>query len=48
MKNKILKGLLAVMVAGFLSGPVMAKCPDYKPYNCVQGYDGKQVCGCGK
>lgn len=33
--------LLASMAAAF------ASCPPDRPYNCRDGWNGKQVCGCG-
>ena len=31
----------------FAIGQAVASCPVYAPYRCVQGYNGKMVCGCG-
>lgn len=25
----------------------IASCPQYAPYRCVSGYNGKMICGCG-
>lgn len=29
------------------SGIAAAACPAYAPYRCVQGGNGKMICGCG-
>jgi biopolymer transport protein ExbB/TolQ len=39
---------LAMSIALLLTASsVFAACPAYAPYNCVQGYNGKMICGCG-
>jgi hypothetical protein len=37
------------LVAVFLLAPmiVYAACPQYAPYRCVPGANGKMICGCG-
>jgi len=35
---------IALLVA---SGIAAASCPQYAPYRCYIGMNGKQVCGCG-
>ena len=35
---------LVLLLASFA---VAASCPPYAPYRCVQGYNGKMICGCG-
>jgi len=35
---------IALLVA---SGIAAASCPQYAPYRCVVGMNGKQICGCG-
>lgn len=42
MKKTIAIALLAV------TGIASAACPAYAPYNCVPGYNGKMICGCGR
>ena len=29
------------------TGAAYAACPAYAPYRCVQGANGKMICGCG-
>jgi hypothetical protein len=41
MKKLIALALLAVSFAA------AASCPQYAPYRCTMGYNGKQICGCG-
>ncbi len=41
MKKAIAFLLLTVSIAAY------ASCPVYAPYRCVQGYNGKMICGCG-
>lgn len=39
---------LAMSIALLLTtASVFAACPAYAPYNCVQGINGKMICGCG-
>lgn len=40
------KFVLAITLL-FVAGYAAASCPQYSPYRCVQGYNGKQICGCG-
>lgn len=35
---------LALLVASFAAS---ASCPQFQPYRCVPGYQGKMLCGCG-
>ena len=39
------KALFAIVL--FTAGVAMAACPTYQPYRCVQGFNGKMICGCG-
>jgi hypothetical protein len=41
MKTFIAGVLLVATTAAF------AACPTYAPYRCVQGANGKMICGCG-
>jgi hypothetical protein len=34
----------ALLVASFAAA---ASCPQYAPYRCYMGMNGKQICGCG-
>lgn len=39
---------LAMSIALLLATTsVFAACPQYAPYGCKQGYNGKMICGCG-
>lgn len=42
-----MKKVIAAVVLTFAVGQAIAACPSYAPYRCVQGYNGKMVCGCG-
>ena len=39
------KAIIAIVLLA--AGAAMASCPTYAPYRCVQGYNGKMICGCG-
>lgn len=41
MKKAIAAALL------LMTTTVYAACPAYAPYRCVQGANGKMICGCG-
>lgn len=41
---KKIVAFVALITAGSFA---VAACPTYAPYNCVQGYNGKMICGCG-
>jgi len=41
-----MKKLIAIYVLLF-AGVASAACPVYAPYRCVQGGNGKMICGCG-
>lgn len=42
-----MKKALAAVFLIFAVGQAVASCPPYAPYRCVQGWNGKMVCGCG-
>lgn len=42
-----MKKAIASVVLMFAVGSAIAACPSYAPYRCVQGYNGKMICGCG-
>jgi len=42
-----MKKALATLVLVFAVGQAIAACPPYAPYRCVQGWNGKMICGCG-
>lgn len=41
-----MKKLIAIVLLT-ISGIAAASCPTYQPYRCVQGFNGKMICGCG-
>lgn len=41
-----MKKALAVVLLT-VSFAAAAACPPYAPYRCVQGMNGKMICGCG-
>lgn len=41
-----MKKALAIAIL-FASTIAAASCPTYQPYRCVQGMNGKMICGCG-
>jgi hypothetical protein len=46
MKGTTMKKLIVSLVL-FASGVAMAACPTFQPYRCIQGANGKMICGCG-
>lgn len=38
---------LIVAIVLCAAGAAMASCPTYQPYRCIQGFNGKMICGCG-
>jgi hypothetical protein len=42
-----MKKAIAAVFLFFAIGQAIAACPPYAPYRCVQGYNGKMICGCG-
>jgi hypothetical protein len=42
-----MKKLIVTLTLLVVTGYAVASCPMYQPYRCVQGYNGKMVCGCG-
>jgi hypothetical protein len=42
----IMKKLIAIALL-VVSGVAAASCPQFQPYRCTQGYNGKMICGCG-
>ena len=41
-----MKKLIAVALL-VASGIAAASCPPFQPYRCIQGANGKMICGCG-
>ena len=41
-----MKKLIAVALL-VASGIAAASCPTFQPYRCIQGANGKMICGCG-
>jgi len=44
---KSFRKIAAVALLALYGASVFASCPPYAPYRCVQGMNGKQICGCG-
>lgn len=42
-----MKKALVALTLAVVASYAIAACPSYAPYRCVQGYNGKMVCGCG-
>lgn len=42
-----MKKALATIALLLVVGQAVASCPQYAPYRCVSGYNGKMICGCG-
>jgi hypothetical protein len=42
-----MKKAIAALVLTFAVGQAIAACPLHAPYRCVQGMNGKMICGCG-
>ena len=41
--KKFFLAITLLVVAGYAA----ASCPQFQPYRCVPGYNGKMICGCG-
>ena len=41
-----MKKLVAIVLLT-ATGVAFAACPTYSPYRCIQGANGKMICGCG-
>lgn len=42
----IVSGLLAFAVLAVAATEALARCPPGTSYQCVQGFNGKVICGC--
>ena len=42
-----MKKVIVAVTLLIVTGYALASCPPYAPYRCVQGYNGKMICGCG-
>lgn len=41
-----MKKAIAIVLL-FVATAASASCPQFQPYRCVPGYNGKMLCGCG-
>lgn len=41
-----MKKIVAIVLLT-ITGIAYAACPPYAPYRCIQGINGKMICGCG-
>lgn len=42
-----MKKTIVSLILFVTSSIALGACPAYAPYNCVQGFNGKMICGCG-